>query len=637
MSLRKLSFLTLFLFLILFPSSLLAQSTTVTLQVTDADGQTWNNGTWTVNGLVLAGASKFTIVGTNTVVPNQSQTGTLSATGGATFTLTPNASIAPFGSQWSITVCPQATSSCLTSLSTIAGATQTVTLNPSGIRISTTSAPYYPVLAYQDLEVSGPAGAMYFNLTTNQYRSCGTGTCTRAGWSTSVTAATQAAIPTGLTSITEFGDSIGVPVGMPAYQGWGSMLAKVNGYTFTDNSVSGSRVTQNGWYPTALLASPSLTNGNISLGTANDLIDVGSFSTNVATAYEALYIFLALPSSQVVKSASLTTTGTCSQVSQFGQNSTVCTAANSTVTASNVNGTVVYIAGAINTGYDNASTVTIDGVSQGTISFLNPGVNSGGLYPVVFRFGGLSSGNHTVVVRESSASNISVQWVGGNGSGTGLPFEGVGATIPYGPQPAAVGTINGLIQPIITQLKADGLNIAYVADNTPLSLTSFPPTYQDNVHPNSLGDQYIAATWLGYTPPATSVALLQLGLQGPSSGLYNQVLQLNLSSTASVGTTTLYTVPTGLTGTYRYCYYFHTTVAGTGGTATTLIGWTDDTSNLETITSAAISLSAVSGQFTQGCVVMNAQQATNIVYQVNFISPTGTPTTVLYGRLEFLN
>lgn len=443
-------------------------------------------------------------------------------------------------------------------------------------------------------------------------------------------------IPTGLTSLTEYGDSIGVPTGLPSYQGWGSMLAKINGLTFTDNSVSGARISQTGWYPSALTASPSTTNGNISLGTANDLIDVGSFSANVAVAYEAMYVFLALPASQVVKSAALTTTGTCSQVAQFGQNSTVCTANGSTVTAANVNGTTVYIAGAINTGYDSAAAVTIDGVSKGTVSFLNPGVNASGLYPVVFRFSGLSSGPHTVVVTESAAGTISVQWVGGNG-GTVHPYEGIGNTIPYTGQAAAVTTINSAISTIITALKSDGLNISYVNDNAPMSLTAIPPVYQDGVHPNALGDMYIAGAWLGYTAPITSTALLQLGLAGANSGLYNQVVALNLSSTATVGTTTLYAVPAGMTGTYRYCYYFHTTVAGTGGTASSLIGWTDDTTNLEVVSSANVALNAVAGQFTQGCVTMNAQASTNIVYQVNFSSPTGSPTTVLYGRLEFLN
>src|SRR5229473_5292008 len=74
------------------------QTTSVTLQVTDADGQSWGNGTWSVVLTTPPGnpvPPLFKIFGTNTTVPNQQQGGILSLTGLASLTVTPNASIAP--------------------------------------------------------------------------------------------------------------------------------------------------------------------------------------------------------------------------------------------------------------------------------------------------------------------------------------------------------------------------------------------------------------------------------------------------------------------------------------------------------------------------------------------------------------
>src|SRR5208337_4467026 len=100
-----------------------AQTTNVTLQVTDLGGQAWNNGTWSVTLVSPPGVSQygppFYLIGTTTNVPNQSQSGALGATGSGTMTLTQNAGIAPSLSQWKFQVCPQATSSCFVQSVTI--------------------------------------------------------------------------------------------------------------------------------------------------------------------------------------------------------------------------------------------------------------------------------------------------------------------------------------------------------------------------------------------------------------------------------------------------------------------------------------------------------------------------------------
>jgi List-Bact-rpt repeat protein len=146
-----------------------AQSTSVTLQVTDTDGQPWSNGTWVVALTTPPGnpvPPLFKILGTNTNVPNQQQSGSLDINGSATMVLTPNASIAPAGSIWSFGVCPKATSNCFNQTITISGASQSLTIAPLGIRISFINPPPV-VLAYSDIELTNQsAGNEYFNLTT---------------------------------------------------------------------------------------------------------------------------------------------------------------------------------------------------------------------------------------------------------------------------------------------------------------------------------------------------------------------------------------------------------------------------------------------------------------------------------------
>lgn len=172
---------------LLVAAAAVGQTDAITLQVTDGDGQTWNNGTWQLNGLVApqsAPAGPYYIAGTASVVPNQFQSGSLSATGGATFMVTTNANIAPAGTTWSLTVCPLATSACQTVGFTATGSTQTVNVNPVAIRINLTGVPYR-VLAYQDLEVNnGSIGSLYYNITLAAYRTCGSLVCSNGtGWS----------------------------------------------------------------------------------------------------------------------------------------------------------------------------------------------------------------------------------------------------------------------------------------------------------------------------------------------------------------------------------------------------------------------------------------------------------------------
>jgi hypothetical protein len=160
--------------LLLVASTALAQSTTVTLQVTDSGSQSWNNGTYSA---VLtpppgAGPVQFLLNGV-VMTPNQiTVSGSLNATGGASFSLSQNSAISPVNTTWTITACPQATASCFKAGASISGATQTVTLTPPAI-IVTLANPPYSATAYADSEVTGVVvGSQYYNLTSASSRVC---------------------------------------------------------------------------------------------------------------------------------------------------------------------------------------------------------------------------------------------------------------------------------------------------------------------------------------------------------------------------------------------------------------------------------------------------------------------------------
>jgi hypothetical protein len=166
--------LLLLLTIVLFPTLADAQSTSVTLQVTDAGSQSWNNGSYTVVLKSQQGATNFgppfNLVGGGGTVPNQTQSGALSATGGASFTLTPNASVLPSQSGWQFSVCPQQgiPTQCFVQAVTVFGASQTVTLVPPTISVNCGPG----VNAYADTEVNCSIGGQYYNVTTPSQRQC---------------------------------------------------------------------------------------------------------------------------------------------------------------------------------------------------------------------------------------------------------------------------------------------------------------------------------------------------------------------------------------------------------------------------------------------------------------------------------
>lgn len=148
--------------LLMFVASIAFSQTSVTLQVTDADSQTWNAGSYSVTL-----TSAFLNPPTSAVV-----SGTLSGSGAASFSLG--------AATYTFRACPLAVSAsagvygntqvpCYSSTVAVSGGSQTVTLAPPGIRIPILIG--ISVKAYADVEVTGAvAGSRYFNFVTGTDR-----------------------------------------------------------------------------------------------------------------------------------------------------------------------------------------------------------------------------------------------------------------------------------------------------------------------------------------------------------------------------------------------------------------------------------------------------------------------------------
>ena len=153
--------------------SLYGQYTTVTGTFQDPNSQAFTNGTYTITFVPASGQQgPYTYNGT--AINQGPFTGNLNSSGAISLasTVSDNNLIAPAGSQWAVTVCPQASTKCTTVALVITGASQNVatTVNASIPAIVVNSSINMP-LAYTDGEVLPVAsGVSYFNTTSNAAR-----------------------------------------------------------------------------------------------------------------------------------------------------------------------------------------------------------------------------------------------------------------------------------------------------------------------------------------------------------------------------------------------------------------------------------------------------------------------------------
>src|ERR1700729_2728939 len=150
-------------------AGLRAQSTTVTAQISDTSGQTWNNGTYAITFIPTPG-KPGPYFWNGSPYTGQTFSGTLDATGNFTAIIPTNSFITPAGSQWNFTVCPQASAVCHTVVLPVTGTSQnlstTLSLNNPPISFNPTPFAY----GYSDSEVMPlpGVGQQYFNVTSKQ-------------------------------------------------------------------------------------------------------------------------------------------------------------------------------------------------------------------------------------------------------------------------------------------------------------------------------------------------------------------------------------------------------------------------------------------------------------------------------------
>jgi hypothetical protein len=156
--------------------------TTVTATLTDSSTQVWANATWTTTFIPPFG---------NPGVPNNngnpvsnSQSGVADGSGVFTVILDDNNVVAPAGSKWKFSICPNASvTSCNDIQIVITGATMDVSTQlSSALTVPAVNAAPVIARAYNDTEVTGSYGALYINSITNVLKQCTALACNGSGW-----------------------------------------------------------------------------------------------------------------------------------------------------------------------------------------------------------------------------------------------------------------------------------------------------------------------------------------------------------------------------------------------------------------------------------------------------------------------
>lgn len=148
-----------------------SQNTAVSGQVTDPDGQSWNNGTFSINFIPTPGVpGPFSWNGV--INFPQKFTGILDSSGNISITIPDNNFVKPLGSQWRFTLCSNTSASCQDVVTPVSGSS----INLGSTFLNNLSSPRFGAgqfsHGYLDLEVTGslPPGSTYYNVSTGFMR-----------------------------------------------------------------------------------------------------------------------------------------------------------------------------------------------------------------------------------------------------------------------------------------------------------------------------------------------------------------------------------------------------------------------------------------------------------------------------------
>lgn len=166
--------------------------TSVTATITDSQGQTWNNGSYSVQFIATPNIpGPFTNQG-HSLQGGGLITGSINSSGTLSVTLDDNINgILPSGSKWQFTICPQASVRACSQM--IAIVITGSSMNLSTIFSNQVIPPVInpnPVIgyAYSDAEVNTGIGGMYVRTTDSSFRQCVNLTCNGSGF-TSISSA----------------------------------------------------------------------------------------------------------------------------------------------------------------------------------------------------------------------------------------------------------------------------------------------------------------------------------------------------------------------------------------------------------------------------------------------------------------
>jgi len=144
-----------------------AQTSNVTATITDPDGQTWNNGTYTITFIPTPGVpGPYTWQG-GAGFP-QNYTGSFSGGGNLTVSIPDNSFIAPLGSKWQFTLCGNSSAACQNVPLSVTGGSPNLSTALSSHLVAPRFGPGQFAFGYRDGEVTGVLlpGMVYYNVTS---------------------------------------------------------------------------------------------------------------------------------------------------------------------------------------------------------------------------------------------------------------------------------------------------------------------------------------------------------------------------------------------------------------------------------------------------------------------------------------
>jgi hypothetical protein len=160
------SFTKLLMMLVLMAGSAFAQTSALTATITDPDGQTWNNGTYTINFVPAPNTLQPSTWTGGTLVTQFK--GSLNGSGVLSLSVADNAFVSPPGSQWQFTLCPNSSAPCQNVKTIVTGASPSLSTTLSNGLIAPRFSAGPNAYGYLNVEVNTPVvpGATYYNVTS---------------------------------------------------------------------------------------------------------------------------------------------------------------------------------------------------------------------------------------------------------------------------------------------------------------------------------------------------------------------------------------------------------------------------------------------------------------------------------------